>query len=262
MAKGKNDDALRNLARLHAQGNIEDPLVQGEFQAMKDVIDMEAEIDQSWRLVSDRVQLPRVVVETNSDPADLWRQDQLEKGLHGCCAPVLGSDDWCLCYSILRRVSLPCTAVWEYRLTNSDVFTAVGFADSALLINSINSVIGLIGQALCVMFLDRTGRRPPLILGNLLACLTFAVATYVLSSASSTCADDQRHGQAVCARRRRRKPRSGYLLCCHDLHLQLGLFGLYWSSLLGLVSLLHTICADDKAPWRSCRLESEPRRSV
>jgi hypothetical protein len=57
------------------------------------------------------------------------------------------------------------------------VYTSVGFAKDALLINSINSVTGLIGQALCVAFLDRVGRRTPLILGNIGSGLCFIVAT-------------------------------------------------------------------------------------
>jgi hypothetical protein len=52
MIKGRPQESLSTLARLHAQGNTEDPLVQGEYIAMRDVIDQEAMIDQSWGLVS------------------------------------------------------------------------------------------------------------------------------------------------------------------------------------------------------------------
>ena len=48
---------------------------------------------------------------------------------------------------------------------------------NALLINSINNVIGLLGEATSIALLDRVGRRPPPIYGNIVSGLTFAVAT-------------------------------------------------------------------------------------
>jgi hypothetical protein len=45
------------------------------------------------------------------------------------------------------------------------------------LINSINNVNGLIGEVVCVLFLDKVGRRFPLIWGNIAAGTFFAVAT-------------------------------------------------------------------------------------
>ena len=69
------------------------------------------------------------------------------------------------------------TAAGGMSTDGSTVYTSVGFAKDALLINSINSVNGLIGQVLCVLFLDKFGRRPPLIWGNILSGTTFAIAT-------------------------------------------------------------------------------------
>jgi hypothetical protein len=50
--KGRNEEALATLARLHARGNMNDALVQGEYHDMKTQTEMEASLDQSWSLVS------------------------------------------------------------------------------------------------------------------------------------------------------------------------------------------------------------------
>jgi hypothetical protein len=62
------------------------------------------------------------------------------------------------------------------------VYKSVGFEDSALLINSINNAMGIVGQILCVLFLDRVGRRVPLVGGNIIAGCMFIGATYIAKS--------------------------------------------------------------------------------
>lgn len=62
------------------------------------------------------------------------------------------------------------------------VYKSVGFEDSALLINSINNAMGIVGQILCVLFLDKVGRRIPLVGGNIVAGSMFIGATVVVSS--------------------------------------------------------------------------------
>lgn len=58
------------------------------------------------------------------------------------------------------------------------MYSAVGFTgNTPLLIQSINNINGLVGEALCIVFLDRVGRRPPLILGNIISSVCFAVCT-------------------------------------------------------------------------------------
>jgi MFS family permease len=48
-------------------------------------------------------------------------------------------------------------------------------------LQSGNSVIALIGEALCVMYIDRLGRRPVLIAGNALSGLTFVIGTIIIA---------------------------------------------------------------------------------
>jgi hypothetical protein len=52
MIKGREEEALRTLARLHARGNANDLFVRGEFDLMRSKVLEEAAMDQSWSLVS------------------------------------------------------------------------------------------------------------------------------------------------------------------------------------------------------------------
>jgi hypothetical protein len=52
MIKGRHEDALRNLARLHSRGNINDQFVQGEYQEMLSKVREEASMEGGWGLVS------------------------------------------------------------------------------------------------------------------------------------------------------------------------------------------------------------------
>lgn len=52
LVKGRREESLNTLARLHARGNINDAFVQGEFLAMNESLEAEAGIKQSWGVVS------------------------------------------------------------------------------------------------------------------------------------------------------------------------------------------------------------------
>lgn len=52
MIKGRGEDALKSLARLHARGNINDHFVQGEYQEMQTKVTEEAAMEGGWSLVS------------------------------------------------------------------------------------------------------------------------------------------------------------------------------------------------------------------
>jgi hypothetical protein len=51
MIKGRHQDALHSLARLHSRGNINDQFVQGEYQEMLSKVQEEASMDGGWSLV-------------------------------------------------------------------------------------------------------------------------------------------------------------------------------------------------------------------
>ncbi|KAK8850309.1 hypothetical protein IAR55_004226 [Kwoniella newhampshirensis] len=143
MIQGRHQEALTTLARLHARGNENDSLVQGEYQAMRSKVEEEANTDQSWRLIfGDRTNLRKTM------------------------------------YGIILQFSVQMTGVSAIQYYAPTVYASVGFSNhTSLLINSINNVNGLLGEVACILFVDKLGRRFPLIWGNILAGSCFAVAT-------------------------------------------------------------------------------------
>lgn len=50
---------------------------------------------------------------------------------------------------------------------------------------AINNILALIAQAACIVFVDRLGRRRPLIAGNLFNSLMFLIATVLIGENTS-----------------------------------------------------------------------------
>lgn len=56
------------------------------------------------------------------------------------------------------------------------IFGSLGIsADTTLLLQSLNSIVALIAQFFCVVFIDKLGRRSPLMVCNIISGCTFAV---------------------------------------------------------------------------------------
>ncbi|WVF69435.1 hypothetical protein IAT40_004212 [Kwoniella sp. CBS 6097] len=143
MIKGRQEDSLRALARLHASGNVEDAFVQGEFMEMRSKVTEEASMQASW--------------------SDIFRnRTNARKVLTG----------------VILQLSVQMTGVSAIQYYSPRVYSAVGFeGNTPLLIQSINNINGLAGELLCILFLDKIGRRIPLIGGNIISGICFAVCT-------------------------------------------------------------------------------------
>ncbi|KAJ9092373.1 hypothetical protein QFC21_006875 [Naganishia friedmannii] len=143
MLKGRKEEALHNLARLHARGDINDQFVQAEYAELDAKVSAEAQISSGW-------------VEVFRGPANLRRV-------------FLG---------IILQFSVQMTGVSVIQYYAPDIFAAIGFSyEKTFLFQTINSVIALVAQALCILTVDKLGRRLPLISANLVSCACFAVAT-------------------------------------------------------------------------------------
>ncbi|OCF40858.1 glucose transporter [Kwoniella heveanensis CBS 569] len=143
MIKGRQEESLRALARLHASGNIEDPFVQGEFMEMRSKVTEEASMQASW--------------------SDIFRNRTNARKV------LLG---------VILQFSVQMTGVSAIQYYSPRVYSAVGFkGNTPLLIQSINNINGLAGELLCILFLDKVGRRIPLIGGNIISGICFAVCT-------------------------------------------------------------------------------------
>ncbi|KAK4926061.1 hypothetical protein LTR49_006975 [Elasticomyces elasticus] len=146
---GRADEGLRTLAKLHAHGDENDAWVQAEFQQIQDMITYEHEHEAK-------------------SYAELFTNKSSFRRLILACA---------------IQASIQMTGVSAIQYYSPAIFAQIGIAtNDTLKYQGINSVIALIAQFLCILFIDWSGRRWAMIGGNLGNCVTFIVATALLAS--------------------------------------------------------------------------------
>lgn len=145
---GKVEDGLKTLAKLHAHGDTTDPWVRAEFEQIQESISIEHEASaKSYsELFTDRSCLRRLFL---------------------ACA---------------IQASIQMTGVSAIQYYSVTIYAKIGIdSDESLKYQAISSVLALVAQFFCMLFIDRTGRRWPLILGNLGNMVTFIIATVLLA---------------------------------------------------------------------------------
>ncbi|KAF1941410.1 MFS sugar transporter-like protein, partial [Clathrospora elynae] len=148
ISKGKVENGLRNLAKLHAHGDETDPWVQAEYQQIQDAITFDREHEAGSYL-------------------ELFKDKSCFRRLFLACA---------------LQASVQMTGVSAIQYYSVTIYGKMGIKDSdALKYQAISSILALIGQFLCICFIDRLGRRWPLIFGNLTNCATFIISTIMLA---------------------------------------------------------------------------------
>ncbi|KAG5337190.1 hypothetical protein C0989_010346 [Termitomyces sp. Mn162] len=142
--KGRWEEARQSLARLHANGDIDDTFVLAQIKDMKADINKARDIGESgWK-------------ELLTVPANFRR----------------------LALGYILQFSVQMTGVSAIQYYS----TVMGFTPNRILLfQSINSVIALIGEACCVLWVDHTGRRMPLIVGNVASGLSFVVGSILMA---------------------------------------------------------------------------------
>ncbi|KAK2678996.1 hypothetical protein RAB80_004177 [Fusarium oxysporum f. sp. vasinfectum] len=146
---GRADEGLQTLAKLHAHGDINDTWVRAEFDQIQERLAMEHEASaKSYsELFTDKSCFRR-----------LW-------------------------LAISVQVAAQMTGVSAIQYYSVEIYAKIGIkGDETLRYQMISSVIALVAQFICMLVIDRTGRRWPLIGGNILNCITFIIATVLLAS--------------------------------------------------------------------------------
>ncbi|KIY73957.1 general substrate transporter [Cylindrobasidium torrendii FP15055 ss-10] len=158
--KGRMDEAAQTLARLHAHGNISDPFVISQMDDVKNEILKAKEIgESSWTEL--------FAVKSN------FRR---------------------VCLGYILQFSVQMTGVSAIQYYSTTIFTTMGFTEERILLfQSVNSVIALIGEACCVLWVDHTGRRLPLIVGNIASGLSFVVGAILMARWPGTVDNDAAH---------------------------------------------------------------------
>ncbi|PYI13295.1 MFS sugar transporter [Aspergillus japonicus CBS 114.51] len=145
---GKNELGLKTLAQLHAHGNEDDAWVRAEYQQIQESIKFEHENEAK-------------------SYAELFTSRSSFRRLFLCCA---------------IQASVQMTGVSAIQYYSVTIYEQIGISgDETLRYQAINSIIALIAQFLCILYIDRFGRRWTLIGGNLGNCVTFIVACALLA---------------------------------------------------------------------------------
>ncbi|KAJ8079372.1 hypothetical protein PM082_021877 [Marasmius tenuissimus] len=158
--KGRTEEATRSLARLHAHGNTDDVFVRAQMEDIQNEIKKSKDIGSAtWG------ELFRV-------PSNFRR----------------------LSLGFILQFSVQMTGVSAIQYYSTDIFTTMGFTSTRILLfQSINSVIALIGEACCVLWVDHTGRRKPLVVGNIASGLSFVVGSILMARWPGTVDNDAAH---------------------------------------------------------------------
>ncbi|KAJ5714130.1 uncharacterized protein N7483_011311 [Penicillium malachiteum] len=145
---GRSEDGLRTLAKLHAHGDENDPWVQAEYSQIQESITFEHEHEAKSYV-------------------ELFKNRSSFRRLFLCCA---------------LQASVQMTGVSAIQYYSVTIYEQIGISGEATLrYQAINSIIALIAQFLCILFIDRFGRRWTLIGGNLGNMVTFIIATVLLA---------------------------------------------------------------------------------
>ena len=77
------------------------------------------------------------------------------------------------------------TGVSAIQYYSVKIYGQIGISGSdALKYQAINNIIALVGEACCVLFVDKLGRRRPLITGNLFNMVCFLIACILIGKPS------------------------------------------------------------------------------
>lgn len=145
IAKGKNEKALNILGKAHAQGNIEDELVQIEYREIRETLQLEKEFEQNgWiQLFSTKGNRHRLVILVSLGFFSQWSGNGLV----------------------------------SYYMT--DVLTGAGVTNKKLQleINGILNIINFLTAVTMCFFIDKFGRRPLFLFATAGMCASFCVWT-------------------------------------------------------------------------------------
>lgn len=148
MDHDRQEEALQTLAKLHSNNDLNDTWVQAEYEQIKSTIEDEKQNGASS------------LYELFKDPASFRR----------------------LILVTAIQASVQMTGVSAIQYFSPSIYAQVGVGTAkALLYQGISYIWGIAGQLCTVLFIDRIGRRWPLILGNLTCSVSFIVTAAVIA---------------------------------------------------------------------------------
>jgi len=142
------DEGLVTLARLHSNGDVNDPWVRAEYDQIQDSITFEHEHEA------------KSYIELFTNKSSFRR----------------------LLIACTLQASIQMTGVSAIQYYSTTIYGQIGITKSnTLKYQAINNIIALLGEACCVLFIDKLGRRRPLITGNLVNMVCFLIACVLIA---------------------------------------------------------------------------------
>lgn len=146
---GKEDEGLKTLARLHARGDVNDVWVLAEFNQIKNAISVEHELEaKGYR--------------------DLFKEKSSFRRL---------------LLVVALQASVQMTGVSAIQYFSVPIYETIKIGTTdALKYQGISNVLSVLAQLCTILFIDRIGRRWPLIIGNAINGVCFAIVTAAIAS--------------------------------------------------------------------------------
>ncbi|KAH8637778.1 hypothetical protein IG631_05548 [Alternaria alternata] len=154
------DEGLRNLALLHAHGDISDPYVVAEFDLIQAQIQAEH-------------------LEKKKTYLDLVRDwPNLRRTMLAC----------------FIQAECQMTGVSAIQYFSPQIYAQIGISTSqSLLFNGVNAIIAFAGTSVCILAIDQVGRRPLEIYGAGLMCITFLVNAILIQQFPASATNNGAH---------------------------------------------------------------------
>jgi sugar porter (SP) family MFS transporter len=136
------DQGLKNLAQLHAHGDVNDPYVVAEFNLIQ------------AQIAEEHSQKPKTYL-------DLFR------GWPNLRRTIL---------VMMIQASCQMTGVSAIQYFSPQIFAQIGIpTGTTLLLQAVNAIIAFLGTTHCILVIDSTGRRPLEIYGAIIMAITYIV---------------------------------------------------------------------------------------
>lgn len=148
ISHGMQERGLQTLAKLHARGVVDDPWVQAEFSQIQRAITAERENESGGyrSLFRERSSFRRLLLAT------------------------------------ALQASVQMTGVSAIQYFTPLIYSTINIdTTSALKYQGVSNVLSVLAQLCTILFIDRIGRRWPLIIGNAVNGVCFVVVTAVIA---------------------------------------------------------------------------------
>ena len=145
----KPDQGIRNLARLHSHGDLQDPYVIAEFNLIQN------------QIAEEHAQKSKTYLDLFRDWPNLRRTILV----------------------MMIQASCQMTGVSAIQYFSPQIFAQIGIpTGTTLLLQAVNAIIAFLGTSVCILVIDGIGRRPLEIYGAITMSITFIVNAALIKS--------------------------------------------------------------------------------